>query len=264
MAYGTESIAEGRRHRRPGQQWVCIAQREVRGVVGVPAAFAGPSEVVVIADDTTPPSGRRSTSSSRPSTVPTASRGSSPGPRRLAAAIAAEIDRLVAALAASGRDRVHARRRRLRRARRRPRAQAMEVSNAIAPEHLEILIDDARALLPLVRHAGAVFLGRATRRPRSGTTSPGPSHVLPTFATGALLERARRRGLLRAACTRSRSTERGHRASVAHHVAAIADRRGARRARGVLRCSRRRGDLEQAVSAGRGHGPLIAPVTRSR
>src|SRR5258708_27132324 len=54
MAYGTESIEKVDVIVGPGSRWVSIAQREVRGVVGVPAAFAGPSEVVVIADDTTP------------------------------------------------------------------------------------------------------------------------------------------------------------------------------------------------------------------
>src|SRR5487761_2460073 len=54
MAYGTESIARVDVIVGPGSKWVSIAQREVRGTVGVPAAFAGPSEVVVIADDSTP------------------------------------------------------------------------------------------------------------------------------------------------------------------------------------------------------------------
>jgi histidinol dehydrogenase len=58
----------------------------------------------------------------------------------------------------------------------------MEVANAIAPEHLELLVDGADELLPLVRHAGAVFLGPLA--PASiGDYIAGPSHVLPTFAT---------------------------------------------------------------------------------
>ena len=57
--------------------------------------------------------------------------------------------------------------------------QALAVANAIAPEHLELLCDDAAALVALVRHAGAVFCGPWT--PASlGDYMAGPSHVLPT------------------------------------------------------------------------------------
>ena len=54
MAYGTESIPSVEVIVGAGNRYVSLAKQEVRGVVGVPAAFAGPSEVVVIADDTTP------------------------------------------------------------------------------------------------------------------------------------------------------------------------------------------------------------------
>ena len=54
MAYGTESIPKVDVIVGPGSKWVSLAKREVRGVVGMPAAFAGPSEVVVVADDATP------------------------------------------------------------------------------------------------------------------------------------------------------------------------------------------------------------------
>ena len=58
----------------------------------------------------------------------------------------------------------------------------MAVSNAIAPEHLELLVDDAEALLPLVRHAGAVFCGPLA--PASiGDYLAGPNHVLPTYGS---------------------------------------------------------------------------------
>src|SRR5690606_37503251 len=60
--------------------------------------------------------------------------------------------------------------------------QAMAVANLIAPEHLELLCDDPRSLLPLVRHAGAVFCGPFS--PASiGDHVAGPSHVLPTDGT---------------------------------------------------------------------------------
>jgi histidinol dehydrogenase len=59
---------------------------------------------------------------------------------------------------------------------------AFEVVNHVAPEHLEIITDDPEALVPLVRHAGAVFLGPLA--PASiGDYVAGPSHVLPTFGS---------------------------------------------------------------------------------
>ena len=54
LAYGTESIRRVDVVVGPGSRWVSIAEREVRGTVGVPAAFAGPSEVVVVADGSAP------------------------------------------------------------------------------------------------------------------------------------------------------------------------------------------------------------------
>jgi histidinol dehydrogenase len=61
-------------------------------------------------------------------------------------------------------------------------AQAMEVVNRIAPEHLELMVDAPETLLPLVRHAGAVFCGPYA--PASlGDYLAGPNHVLPTNGT---------------------------------------------------------------------------------
>jgi histidinol dehydrogenase len=60
--------------------------------------------------------------------------------------------------------------------------QALAVSNAIAPEHLELLVDDAASLLDQVRHAGAVFCGPLA--PASiGDYIAGPNHVLPTYGS---------------------------------------------------------------------------------
>jgi len=60
--------------------------------------------------------------------------------------------------------------------------QALDVANAIAPEHLELMCDDPERLVPLVRHAGAVFTG--TYAPASvGDYIAGPSHVLPTYGS---------------------------------------------------------------------------------
>lgn len=61
-------------------------------------------------------------------------------------------------------------------------AQAIEMINIIAPEHLELSVDDPKALLPKIRHAGAIFMGRYTAE-AIGDYCAGPNHVLPTSRT---------------------------------------------------------------------------------
>lgn len=61
-------------------------------------------------------------------------------------------------------------------------AQAIEMINIIAPEHLELSVDDPKALLPKIRHAGAIFMGRYTAE-ALGDYCAGPNHVLPTSRT---------------------------------------------------------------------------------
>ncbi len=183
MAYGTETIAPVDVIVGPGNIYVAVAKREVagEGLVGIPSAFAGPSEVVVIADEGTP------VESAAIDLVVQAEHG----PHGLAwlitwseataTAITAAVDRLVAraprrddieatlgeggyAVLVDGPE------------------QAMAVANAIAPEHLELMCADPDALVPLVRHAGAVFCGPWA--PASvGDYIAGPSHVLPTFGS---------------------------------------------------------------------------------
>jgi histidinol dehydrogenase len=178
MAYGTESIRPVDVIVGPGNVYVAIAKREVAGVVGVPSAFAGPSEIVVVADETTP------VDLAAIDVIVQAEHG----PDGLAwlitwsEAAADAIDAAVARLVAEA-----------------PRRdeitttlasggwlalvdspeQAIEVANRVAPEHLQLMNADPEALVPLVRHAGAVFCGPLA--PASlGDYVAGPSHVLPT------------------------------------------------------------------------------------
>jgi histidinol dehydrogenase len=222
MAYGTESIASVEVIVGAGHRYVSLAKQEVRGVVGVPAAFAGPSEVVVVADETTP------VDCAAIDVVVQAEHG----PDGLAwlvtwsevalAAINDAIGRFVAAaprraeisstlelggyavLVDSPED-------------------AMAVANEIAPEHLEICCADPERLVPLVRNAGAVFLGPWS--PASiGDYIAGPSHVLPTFRSARFAsvlgveDFLRRVHVIRA--------DRAGLAAVAPHVAAIARAEG--------------------------------------
>nr|MBP9916108.1 histidinol dehydrogenase [Thiobacillaceae bacterium] len=61
-------------------------------------------------------------------------------------------------------------------------AEAAEIANFIAPEHLELSVEDPNAMLPLIRHAGAIFMGRNTCE-ALGDYCAGPNHVLPTSRT---------------------------------------------------------------------------------
>lgn len=180
MAYGTASVPAVDVIVGPGNVYVAVAKREVAGagIVGVPSSFAGPSEVVVVAD------GSSSTRDAAIDVVVQAEHGPDglawllTWDESVADAVTAEVTRIVeasprradieATLLEGGRvvlcDGPE---------------QAMEVANLIAPEHLELQVADPEALLPLVRHAGAVFTGGFA--PASvGDYLAGPSHVLPT------------------------------------------------------------------------------------
>jgi histidinol dehydrogenase len=183
LAYGTRSIRPVDVIVGPGSARVAQAKREVAsaGLVGVPSAFAGPSEVVVVADASTP------VEWAAIDVVLQAEHG----PDGLAwlvtwdEAVADAVTAAVAEIVPSSPRRQHL------------EAtlaeggyavvcdgpeQALAVSNAIAPEHLELLVEDPDALLPLVKHAGAVFCGPYA--PASvGDYLAGPNHVLPTYGS---------------------------------------------------------------------------------
>ena len=181
LAYGTESVRPVDVIAGPGNVYVAIAKREVADHVGIAAAFAGPSEVVVVADETIAPDLAAIDVILQAEHGPDGVAWLITWSEAAADAIDSEIDRLVAEA---------------------PRQaeieatlfegghlalvdgpeQAIAVANLIAPEHLELLCDEPRSLLPLVRHAGAVFCGPLS--PASiGDYIAGPSHVLPTDGT---------------------------------------------------------------------------------
>ncbi|MCL5076513.1 MAG: histidinol dehydrogenase [Actinobacteria bacterium] len=181
MAYGTETVARADVIVGPGNIYVSVAKREVAQDVGIPTSFAGPSEVVVIADSTTP----------APFAAIDVVVQAEHGPDGLAwfvswdqsviEEVVKEVDKIVVdsprraeieSTLSEGGFAVLVR----------DPAQAIEVSNAIAPEHLEILCDSADELIGNVRNAGAVFIGKLS--PASlGDYVAGPSHVLPTYGS---------------------------------------------------------------------------------
>jgi histidinol dehydrogenase len=165
----------------PGNRYVAEAKRQVSGVVGVASAFAGPSEVVVIAGPETPAEWAAIDLVVQAEHGPDGLAWLLTWSEEVAAAVCSHVERMVeasprradleATVAAGGYvvlvDGAK---------------QACAIANIVAPEHLEILTDDAESLLPLVRSAGAVFLG--PRSPASfGDYLAGPNHVLPTNRT---------------------------------------------------------------------------------
>ena len=224
MAYGTDSIRPVDVIVGPGNIYVALAKREVagEGLVGVPAGFAGPSEVVVIADETTP------VESAAIDVIVQAEHG----PDGLAwlvtwsdavadavtdavAGLVAEAPRradIEATLSAGGYAVVVD-----------TAEQAVEVANAIAPEHLELLCADPHDLLPLVRHAGVVFCGPWA--PASvGDYLAGPSHVLPTYGSARFASGLRVDDFQKT--IHAVTLDQAALAAVGPHVVAIADAEG--------------------------------------
>jgi len=222
MAYGTETIRPVDVIVGPGNVYVSQAKREVAGVVGVPSSFAGPSEVVVVADETTPaeyaaidlivqvehgPDGLAwlitwsEDVADRITTM--VEKLTAESPRRDVIADNLERNSYVAIVEGP--------------------EQAIALANAIAPEHLELMTADPDSLLPLVRHAGAVFTG-AFAPASVGDYLAGPSHVLPTYGS------ARFAGALRVDDFSKHlhvvSVDEGALARMAPHVAAIAEAEG--------------------------------------
>lgn len=181
MAYGTESINAVDVIAGPGNVYVAIAKQKVSADVGVAAAFAGPSEVVVVADHTAVPSFAAIDVMVQAEHGPdglawlvtwdeaVADAVCDAGEKLLAEAPRA--DDIRATLAAGGFVALVDG----------PEA-AVAVIDAIAPEHLELQVEGAEALAATVRNAGAIFCGNYS--PASvGDYVAGPSHVLPTYGS---------------------------------------------------------------------------------
>jgi histidinol dehydrogenase len=181
MAYGTASIRAVDVVVGPGNRYVAEAKRQVSGAVGVASAFAGPSEVVVVAGPDTPPALAAVDLVVQAEHGPDGLAWLVTWSEEVAEAVDAEVERIVAA--SPRRDDLMAT---LRSGGYAclvdgPEA-ALAVSNVIAPEHLELLFEEAEEFLPAVRAAGAVFCGLSS--PASlGDYLAGPNHVLPTNRT---------------------------------------------------------------------------------
>jgi histidinol dehydrogenase len=180
LAYGTRAVPRVDKIVGPGNAYVAEAKRQVFGQVGIDM-IAGPSEILVIGDGTTPAEWVAMDLFSQAEHDELAQ-------AILLSPSAAYLDRvedemgkllpgmprrkiIAASLGARG-ALIHTR----------SLAEACAIANRIAPEHLELSVAKPRALLPKLRHAGAIFLGRWSSE-AVGDYCAGPNHVLPTSGT---------------------------------------------------------------------------------
>ncbi|TDJ22931.1 MAG: histidinol dehydrogenase [Gammaproteobacteria bacterium] len=180
LAFGTETISKVDKIVGPGGAFVAAAKRLVFGPVGIDV-IAGPSEILIIADGSSSPRWAALDLFSQAEHDATARAMLLSPDAGFLDAVMAQMQELIASM-----DREAIIRRSLadRGAliRTRDLAEAVEISNSIAPEHLELAVADPDALLVAVKHAGAIFLG-AHSGETIGDYAAGPSHVLPTFGT---------------------------------------------------------------------------------
>ncbi|MAY42317.1 MULTISPECIES: histidinol dehydrogenase [unclassified Neptuniibacter] len=180
LAYGTEVIPKVDKIVGPGNIFVATAKRAVFGAVGIDM-IAGPSEILVVSDGLTNPdwvamdlfSQAEHDEDAQPILVtPDAD---------FIDAVEESINKLLPTME---RKEIIETSLRLRAAliKVKDLDEAIEVSNRIAPEHLELSIADPEAMLPKIRHAGAIFMGRFTAE-ALGDYCAGPNHVLPTSGT---------------------------------------------------------------------------------
>ncbi|BBU69902.1 MAG: histidinol dehydrogenase [Rhodocyclaceae bacterium] len=177
LAYGTETVPQVDKIVGPGNAYVANAKRHVFGTVGIDM-IAGPSEILVIADGSTPADWVAMDLFSQAEHDELAQSILICPDAAYLDAVTESINRLLPQM---------------------PRAEvirtsltdrgalilvkdlveACEISNRIAPEHLELSVQDPQALVPQIRHAGAIFMG-AYSSESLGDYCAGPNHVLPT------------------------------------------------------------------------------------
>ena len=185
LAYGTQSVKKVDVIAGPGNIYVTLAKKEVYGEVGIDM-LAGPSEIMIVADEGAEPAFVAADMLSQAEHDVLARAILVTTSRVLAEKVAAQVKAQLAALS-----------------RREIAAKALEegggiivvnsleeacaLANEVAPEHLELYTREPEALLPLIRNAGAVFLGGWTPEP-VGDYFAGPDHILPTSGSAKFFQ----------------------------------------------------------------------------
>jgi histidinol dehydrogenase len=180
LAYGTATIPQVDKIVGPGNAYVAAAKRRVFGVVGIDMV-AGPSEILVVGDGSTDPDWVAMDLFSQAEHDELAQSILLAPDAKYLDAVSVSIAKLLpemprrAVIEASlnGRGAL---------IQVRDIDEACALVNRIAPEHLELSVEDAQSLLPKIRHAGAIFIGKYTSE-ALGDYCAGPNHVLPTSRT---------------------------------------------------------------------------------
>ena len=180
LAYGTETVPQVDKITGPGNAFVAAAKRRVFGVVGIDMV-AGPSEILVIADGSTPAEWVAMDLFSQAEHDEIAQAILIATSQPYLDDVQAAMDKLIeemprrAIIEASLGNRgtmILAK----------DLDEACEIANYIAPEHLELSVENAQEWAPKIRHAGAIFMGKYTSE-SLGDYCAGPNHVLPTSRT---------------------------------------------------------------------------------
>jgi histidinol dehydrogenase len=180
LAFGTDTLPAVDKVVGPGNAYVAEAKRQLFGVIGIDMV-AGPSEILVISDGGAPAEWIAMDLFSQAEHDEAARAILLCPDGEFIDAVDAAIDRLLPAM--ERRDIItSALASRGALVRVRDLDEAVALANRIAPEHLELAVDDPEGLLPGIRHAGAVFLGHYTPEVL-GDYCAGPNHVLPTAST---------------------------------------------------------------------------------
>ena len=180
LAYGTESVPRVDKIVGPGNAYVAEAKRQVYGLVSIDM-IAGPSEILIVSDGKSDPAVLAADLLSQAEHDRVASAVLVTDSEELAGAVQAEIERQLKLL----------RREEIARASienngkiivTRDLREAIRISNEIAPEHLELCVDQPFDWLDSIRHAGSIFMGRNCPE-ALGDYLAGPNHILPTQGT---------------------------------------------------------------------------------
>ena len=221
LAYGTETIRPVSKIIGPGNAYVAAAKRQVFGTVGIDS-IAGPSEVLIIADRSANPAWVASDLLAQAEHGGGAQSILITTDESLADAVAVEVERQMALLPRADLTRagwnefgaiiiVQS------------LAEAVELANRIASEHVELMVDEPLSLQPRIRNAGAIFLGHHTPE-AIGDYVGGSNHVLPTarsarYASGlGVLDFMKRTSIL--------GCDPGSLAELAHAAVTLAETEG--------------------------------------
>ena len=180
LAYGTESVPKADKIVGPGNIFVAEAKKQVSGIVSIDM-IAGPSEILIIADGMSDPAVVAADMLSQAEHDKNASAVLVTESKDLASKVASEIERQLsilpreqiarASIEINGKIIISS-----------SIEQAIEISDRIAPEHLEVCVDNPFDYLDKIRNAGSVFLGRSCPE-ALGDYLAGPNHTLPTSGT---------------------------------------------------------------------------------